>query len=94
LQDYLHQNDYLGQIAQINANSASPEAFAKRFFGWFDGLKTVKYLNESCRQVYGKQCPKEAAGRLLQKMGYEHDLSAKEFLYICREIERKEKFQV
>ena len=84
MQDYLLQNDYLKHIAQANANSASQEAFAKRFFGWFDGLKIVKYLNDSCRQVYGKQTPEKAAGRLLQKYGYGNDFSAKELLFIYR----------
>ena len=87
MQDYLLQNDYLKHIAQANANSASQEAFAKRFFGWFDGLKTVKYLNDSCRQVYGKQTPQKAATRLFQKYGYENGFSVKELLYIYRKID-------
>ena len=88
MQDYLLQNDYLNHIAQANANSASPEAFAKRFFGWFDGLKTIKYLNESCRQKYGKQSVDTAAGSLLQKSGEKYNLPAKELLQIYRKIER------
>jgi len=85
MHDYLLQNDYLKQIAQANANSASCEAFAKRFFGWFDGLKTIQYLNESCRQTYSKQSPEKAAGRLVGKTG----LSAKELLHLYRGIERE-----
>jgi len=92
LQDYLLQNEYLKHIAQINANSASSEAFVKRFFGWFDGLKTVKYLNECCRQVYGKQCSEKAANRLLQKWGYEKNLPVKDLLNIYRKIEKRMNF--
>ena len=88
IQDYLLQNNYLEHIAQANANSASPEAFTKRFFGWFDGLKTVKYLNDSCRQTYSKQSPETAAARLLQKSGYDGNYSARMLLNIYREIER------
>ena len=88
MRDYLLQNDYVKQIAQANSNSASIEAFTKRFFGWFDGLKTVKYLNESCRQVYGKQSADVAAGRLLKKLGDENNYTARELLYIYRKIER------
>jgi len=87
LLEYLLQNDYLKHIAQASANSASPEAFAKRFFGWFDGLKTVKYLNDSCRQAYKKRPPEKAASALLQKLGYENNFSAKELLQIYRKIE-------
>ena len=86
MQDYLLQNNYLEHIAQANANSASPEAFTKRFFGWFDGLKTVKYLNDSCRQTYSKQSPEKAASRLLQILGYEYNPSARELLQIYREM--------
>ncbi|MDR1173151.1 MAG: glycosyltransferase family 2 protein [Bacteroidales bacterium] len=89
LRDYLLQNSYMEHIAQANANSASREAFAKRFFGWFDGLKTVKYLNDSCRQVYGKQPPETAAARLLQELGYESDCTAREILHAYRNIERR-----
>jgi hypothetical protein len=88
MQDYLLQNSYLEHLAQANANSASPEAFTKRFFGWFDGLKTVKYLNDSCQQGYGKQPPKAAAVRLLQKMGYGNGFTAREVLQIYRNMER------
>jgi len=90
IQDYLLQNNYLEHISQANANSASPEAFRKRFFSWFDGLKTVKYLNESCRQVYSKQSAQIAAGRLLKKLGYDNIYTARELLYIYRKIERVE----
>jgi hypothetical protein len=88
IQDYLLQNDYVNRIAQANANSASKEAFIKRFFGWFDGLKTVKYLNDSCRKVYGKQSAEKAAGRLLEKISYDNRYSAKELLQIYRTMER------
>ena len=89
LHDYLLQNSYLDQISQANTNSASPEAFVKRFYGWFDGLKTVKYLNDSCRMYYDRQPTETAAGRLLQKLGYENGFPAKELLQIFRKIERK-----
>ena len=92
MQHYLLQNNYLEHIVQANANSASTEAFTKRFFSWFDGLKTVKYLNDSCRQTYGKQSPEKAAARLLQKSGYENNFSARELLQIYREIESKQFF--
>jgi len=88
LRDYLLQNDYLERLAQANANSASQETFAKRFFGWFDGLTTIKYLNNSCRNFYAKQHPEKAAGRLLQKLGYECDVQARDLLQVFRKMER------
>jgi glycosyltransferase involved in cell wall biosynthesis len=89
MQDYLFRHDHIRYIAQANDNSASSETFTKRFFTWFDGLKTVKYLNNSCRQVYGKQTPESAANRLLKKSGYENNYPARELLRIYRNIERQ-----
>ena len=91
VRDYLLQNDYVKHILQANANSASQEAFTKRFFGWFDGLKTVKYLNNSCRHFYNKHPPQTASKMLLQRFGYENNLSAKELLELFRKIDRYEK---
>jgi hypothetical protein len=88
LNDYLLQNNYVQHIMQANANSASPEAFTKRFFSWFDGLKTIKYLNDSCRKVYGHQSTDKAAGRLLRKLGHKNGFTARELLQIYRNIER------
>jgi len=88
MQDYLVQNNYIGHIMQANANSATPEAFAKRFFGWFDGLKTVKYLNDSCRKFYSKETPEKAAGELLQKLGYNNCFTSRELLHLYRNIEK------
>ena len=87
---YLLQHDYVNHIAQCNANSATEETFVKRFFGWFDGLKTVKYLNDSCRQAYRKQSAETAANILLQKFGNENDYQARELLEIYRKIEKND----
>ena len=91
MQDYLLQNNYMEHITQANTNSTSPEAFSKRFFGWFDGLKTVKYLNNSCRKSYDKQPPEKAAARLLQESMCDNNFSARKLLYIYREINRVNK---
>ena len=93
IRDYLLQNDYLNHITQANANCASLETFAKRFFGWFDGLKTVKYLNDSCRKTYGKQSPEKAAARLLERFAQVGEQvgatsSERELLQIYRNLER------
>ncbi len=89
LQAYLEQNDDVRNIGQANANSASSGAFTKRFFAWFDGLKTVKYLNDSCRRDDAKQPVVPAAIRLLQQSGYESGSTACELLQTYRMIERK-----
>ncbi len=90
LQAYLEQNDYMRHLMQVGANSASPETFTKRFFDWFDGLQTVKYLNESCRRDYSKQPVEQAASSLLRKTGYDTTSfdTARELLQLYRKIER------
>jgi len=81
---YLLQNDYLKHILQSNANSASNEAFIKRFFGWFDALKTVKYLNSSNL----KQSTFNNANALLQKLGHEKEYCLMELLKKYRKMEK------
>jgi glycosyltransferase involved in cell wall biosynthesis len=86
---YLQQNNYIGHIMEANNNSASFEAFAKRFFTWFDGLQMVKYLNYSYMHGYSKQPADLAAAFLLQLLGYECDLNeAGHLLHVYRAIER------
>ena len=92
IRDYLLQNNYLTHIEQANSNSASQASFVKRFFVWFDALKTIQYLNESCRSSYNKQSPEKVAGRLLQSFGYQHIISAKELLHIYRKMERENNY--
>ncbi len=89
LQNYLEQNKYIEHILQASANSASLHTFTKRFFGWFDGLKTVKYLNDSCRRDDLKKPVVKAAALLLQKLGYGNVSSAKDLVHIYRKIERE-----
>ena len=99
--DYLSQNDYVTNIAKINANSASPEAFTKRFFGWFDALKIVKYLNSAYSNLKHQnnfekeQFIEEATYELLQRIGYKNKLKkfasmerCLELLEIYRDVER------
>ena len=94
ISDFLLQNDYIKHIAQANANCASQETFAKRFFGWLDGLKTVKFLNDSCRQTYSKQSPEIAANILLQKLGYKSKVSTRELLETYRGMENGEESKI
>jgi hypothetical protein len=88
LQDFLLRNSGLTNIAQAGDNSASRETFAKRFFAWFDGLKTVQYLNDSCRQTYGKQPVETAASRFLYGTKRTNGLAVGELLKIYRKIDR------
>jgi hypothetical protein len=86
----LYQNDCLKALAQMNENSASFPAFRKRFFSWFDGLQTVKFLNEACRSRYARVPANEAAAALLKETGcgVHETASAKEMLTIYRKWDR------
>ena len=88
LRAYLEQNDHIRNIGQASANSASSETFLKRFFAWFDGLKTIKYLNDSCRRDHARQPVCTAAARLLRQLGCDNGPAPKELLRIYRAVER------
>ena len=54
LQEFLIKNSFLEKIKEIQQNTASQEAFRKRFFLWFDGFRVVKYLNFAHSNYYSK----------------------------------------
>ncbi len=69
LLSYLQQNNYETHIELANANSSSLETFSKRFYNWFNGLQTVKYLNTGS-MCFPKIPVHQAANQLLEISGF------------------------
>ena len=88
LQEWLVQMDYLRNIAQVDRNSATQDAFVKRFFSWFNALEMVKFLNFST-SWYPRQPSFMAAGQLVPLLGYRcPEKDAAGLLGFYRSIER------
>jgi hypothetical protein len=91
LQGYLHDQDAVEAIGEINANCRTVIAFINRFFRWFDAFRIVKYLNYASRSYYGQIPVVEAVVGFLTITGHKEfsaTTSAYELLMEMREIER------
>jgi hypothetical protein len=89
LKSFIDEKEWLSRIAELNKNSSAKESFMKRFFGWFNMFKIVKYLNHIHSDIFEKQPVADAASRLLSLTG--HKLSSndpKKLLIFYRSLEK------
>ncbi|NIR31572.1 MAG: glycosyltransferase family 2 protein [Gammaproteobacteria bacterium] len=63
---YLADSGFAAKVAEIRANSASPDTFRKRFFGWLTAFRAFRYARRASAGVYGWTPLAEAAGALLR----------------------------
>jgi len=77
------------KIGEIKNNTSGSLSFEKRFFGWFNMFKIVKYLNFVHLELYDKKPVVEMASSLLNKKGivYESE-NPVEMLRFFRSLER------
>jgi len=45
LRSFINKEEWIIRINEINSNTSSPVSFKKRFYGWFNMYRIVKYLN-------------------------------------------------
>lgn len=66
LHRYLLDQQFWSELAEIQSNTASPAAFRKRFFGWFNGFRVMKYVHFARDHYYGSRSLLEEAAALLK----------------------------
>lgn len=71
LEQFLRLNEFSEALDQFFRNSNSLPTFRKRFFGWFDAFRIVKYLNFAASARYPKQPVINESNILLKAKGYE-----------------------
>ena len=64
-------SDWADKIREIRGNTSGIESFRKRFFGWFNMFKIVKYLNSVHDSLMEKKPVNECASELLIAAGKE-----------------------
>ena len=85
---FLNKLNYIDAVAEINKNSATPEAFTKRFFNWFNAFRILKYLNFSHENHYRKIEICNACNILLEKLKIENsNKNPEELLLFFRRME-------
>ncbi len=69
LQEFISPDEWHNKIAEIKFNTSSAETFLKRFFGWFNMFRVIKFLNYvHNKNIYSKLPPDVAALTLLEKL--------------------------
>lgn len=86
--------EFQKKMAEINANSSSPDAFIKRFYQWFNMFRVIKYLNFVHKKYYIRVPVGLAAAEFLEKSanGSFRDMDTKELLEYFRKIQREEQW--
>jgi len=65
LSDFLETQDFRAALAEIRGNSASPDAFRKRFWRWFNMFRIMKFLHHAREHGYPDVEVGEAAFQML-----------------------------
>lgn len=86
LRDFLERFRFKDGINIINSNTKQPENFIRKFFGWFDGFRIVKYLNFIHLHYFEKQNIIEACKELLNLKNSQ--FTPKELLIYLRNMEK------
>jgi len=71
LKEFTGVSDWADKIREIRGNTSGIESFRKRFFGWFNMFKIVKYLNSVHNSLMVKKPVIESASELLIAAGKE-----------------------
>ena len=58
---FINEKEWVEKIVEIKSNTSGLSSFKKRFFGWFNMFKIVKYLNYVHIDIFEK-IPVEVSG--------------------------------
>jgi hypothetical protein len=89
--------EYIGtefetKIEEINNNASSPEAFAKRFYQWFNMFRILKFLNFAHEKHFSRVPVRDAAIEFLENSGWGsfENMNTVELLQYFRKLQRGE----
>ena len=89
LETFLHKDDFLEAVTEINENTSGFDSFRKRFFVWFNMFRIIKYLNHVSSGLFDKQSVMDQALKLLEIIGIKTDYETpEELLEYYRSMER------
>jgi hypothetical protein len=66
---FLAEQDFDAALVEIRSHTSTPAAFAKRFFRWFDGFRTMKFVHNARDKFYGEEEVEVAGAKLLDRLG-------------------------
>ena len=68
IRTFLAEQGFESALDEIRSHTATPAAFTKRFFRWFDGFRAMKFVHHARDHFYGEEEVAIAAERLLGKI--------------------------
>ncbi len=78
------------KIKEIKQNTSELQSFKKRFFGWFNMFKIVKYLNRVHEEIFQKVPVNESSWELLKLIGIKFtSKDTSDLLKFYRSMEKK-----
>jgi glycosyltransferase involved in cell wall biosynthesis len=88
-QEFLYDIEFINRIDEINRNTATYQAFEKRFFLWFNAFMVLKFMNAIHKSYFNKIPVCEASGDLLKAVTRKGRIpgKAEELLQIFRRME-------
>lgn len=89
LKSFFNEDEWSSKISEINRNTSGEESFRKRFFGWFNMFRIVKYLNHSHSELFEKKSVEESASELLKITGKEFCPKDSREILICYRVLEK-----
>jgi hypothetical protein len=69
VRQFTDTGEWTAKIIEIKGNTAGIQSFRKRFFGWFNMFRIVKYLNSVHDSFFEKKPVNECASELLVAIG-------------------------
>lgn len=73
IRQFISIGEWTARINEIRNNTSGKNSFRKRFFGWFNMFRIVKYLNSVHGSFLAKKPVEEGACYLLKRLGIDHD---------------------
>jgi hypothetical protein len=69
IKQFTDKQEWTAKIGEIKRNTAGIQSFRKRFYGWFNMFRIVKYLNSAHDSFFRKKPVNESASELLMAVG-------------------------
>jgi hypothetical protein len=66
---FLDEKEWIDKMVEIKNNTSGILSFKKRFFGWFNMFRIVKYLNHVHIEFFEKKPVDVSASELLETLG-------------------------
>jgi glycosyltransferase involved in cell wall biosynthesis len=85
---FITEDEWVSRIDEIAENTSGAASFMKRFFGWFNMFRIVKYLNYVHLNIFDKKPVADCACELLIENGIAAASDPEELLRIYRSLER------